>query len=146
MSISTWPHVGRAVAGLLSLPIKSENGTACLEHFRNGHVYVSPFTVSQKDMFESVLRVTETQGDDWGISYEPIRKRYADGVEAMETGDRMGFAKMMYGRVFFPDGSADFETNKGTVNGLLGLPREDIDEFTSIAIERSKLPSPWTKK
>jgi len=67
-------------------------------------------------------------------------------IEAMKTGDRMGFAKMMYGRVFFPDQSGNFETCKGTANQMLGLPREDIDEFTKIAIERSKMPSPWARK
>jgi hypothetical protein len=45
---------------------------------------------------------------------------------------------MMYTRVFYPDGCGDFEHNKGTLNSLLDLPKEDIDEAIKAAIERSK--------
>lgn len=38
-------------------------------------------------------------------------------------------------------GCGDFEHNKGTINSLLSLPKEDIDEATERAIERSKAPS-----
>jgi hypothetical protein len=48
----------------------------------------------------------------------------------------------MYTRVFFDDGCGDFES-KGTLNSVLGLPKEDIDTATGAAIERSKGPS-WT--
>jgi hypothetical protein len=44
----------------------------------------------------------------------------------------------MYTRVFYPDGNGDYESSKGTANGLLELPQEDIDEATKIAIERAK--------
>jgi hypothetical protein len=45
---------------------------------------------------------------------------------------------MMYTRVFFDNGSGDFETGRGTLNELLGLPKEDVDEATIVAVERSK--------
>ena len=63
------------------------------------------------------------------------------GVEEMKEGNRIGFVKMMYTRVFYPDGCGDFEHNKGTLNKVLDLPQEDIDEATKVAIERSKAPS-----
>lgn len=143
ISTSTWPQVGRAVAGLLSLPIKPEGGDKerCLERFENGHVYVASFTVSQKDMLESAFRVTGTKMGDWKITKEPSGERYKAGIEAMKGGDRMGFARQMYTRVFFPDDSGDFEKTKGTANELLGLPKEDIDEATKAAIERQKVSS-----
>ena len=50
---------------------------------------------------------------------------------------------MMYTRVFFPDGSGDFESNKGTLNAVLNLPVEDLDEATGRAIERAKTTTPW---
>ena len=133
-------QVGRAVAALLSLPIKPEgsNEEACLENLKNKVVYVDSFTVSQKDMLESVLRVTGTKQDDWTITKEPARERYSSGVEEMQQGKRIGFAKMMFTRVFYPDGCGDFERNKGTLNSLLDLPKEDIDGATKAAIERSK--------
>ena len=140
ISTTTWPQVGRAVAGLLSLPVKPEgqDKERCLERFKDGHVYVSSFTVSQKDMLESVLRVTQTSIDDWKVIKEPSSERYINGIKAMKEGDRMGFARMMYSRVFYPDDCGNFEKTKGTINELLGLPKEDIDEATRAAIQRSK--------
>jgi len=103
---------------------------------------MSSFTISQKDMFASVLRVTDTSASDWSITEEPVRERYATGIKQMQAGERIGFAKMMYTRVFYDDGVGDVESSRGTVNTLLGLPEEDIDEATKVAIERSKT-SPW---
>ena len=137
-------QAGRAIAALLSLPIKPEgsNKEACLENFKNKVVYINSFTVSQKDMLESALRVTGTKEDDWTIAKEPAQERYSNGIKEIQEGKRIGFAKMMYTRVFYPDGCGDFEHNKGTLNSLLDLPKENIDEATKAAIERSKI-SPW---
>ena len=99
---------------------------------------MSSFTVSQKDILHSVLRVTQTGLDDWKVTKEPAKERYTGGIEAIQKGDRMGFARMMYTRVFFPDDSGNFEKTKGTINDLLGLPKENIDEATKAAIQRSK--------
>ncbi len=89
-------------------------------------------------MLESALRVTNTKKDDWTIKKEPAQERYSSGIEEIKEGKRIGFAKMMYTRVFYRDGCGDFEHNKGTLNSLLDLPEEDIDEATKAAIERSK--------
>ena len=146
VSLSTWPQIGRAVAALLSLPIKAEGPGeqgACLGNYRNNMVYINSFTVSQRDILESALRVTDSKEEDWTITKVPAQERYASGVAEIKESKRSGFAKMMFTRVFFPDGSGDFETNKGTLNEVLGLPKEGIDEATKVAVERSKLPQ-WT--
>ena len=88
-------------------------------------------------MLESALRVTGTKEDDWTITKESTQKWFSSGVKEMGEGKRIGFAKMM-SRVFYPDGCGDFEHNKGTLNSLLNLPMEDIDEATKVGIERSK--------
>lgn len=137
ISISTWPQVGRAIAALLSLPISADGG-ACLDALRNKVVYVNSFSVSQQDMFESALRVTGTKKEEWTITNESSHERYANGNKEIQQGNRVGFAKMMYTRVFYPDGCGDFETGRGTLNEMLGLPEENIDEATERAIERSK--------
>lgn len=96
LSTSTWPQVGRAVAALLSLPIKSEgNPEACLDKFRNGLVYIKSFTISQEDMLESVLRVTGSRKKEWTIKKQPSSERYAAGVKAFQGGDRTGFIHLM---------------------------------------------------
>lgn len=135
-------QVGKAVAALLSLPINSKETSSevCLEDFRNKVIYIRSFTVSQKDMLQSALRVTGTNESDWTISKESAHERYSTGLKEIQEGKRIGFVKMMYTRVFFPDGCGDFEHNKGTVNQLLNLAEEDIDEATKVAIERSKAP------
>ncbi|KAI7366904.1 hypothetical protein KC336_g21257, partial [Hortaea werneckii] len=143
-SMSTWPQVGRAVARLLSLPLSPEGDEKgeSLEALKNNVVYVRSFTISQKDMFASALRATGTRESDWHIKYEPAQERFAAGLEAMKTGDRLGFAKMLYSRIFFSDGVGNFEASKGTVNKMLNLPEEDLDEASRVAVRRSET-DPW---
>lgn len=86
----------------------------------------------------SALRVTGTKEGDWTITKEPTQERFSTGTKEVQEGKREGFAKFLYTRIFFPDGCGDFEHNKGTLNSLLGLPKEDIDEATKVAIERQK--------
>lgn len=144
ISTSTWPQVGRSVAALLSLPIKSEgeDPERCLEHFRNKMVYVNSFNVSQKDMLDSVLRVTGDKLEDWTIKKEPAKERYASAAKALYAGERMAYVVMMYTRIFFCDGNGNFEARRGTSNKLLGLPQEDLDEATARSIERAE-SLPW---
>jgi hypothetical protein len=141
ITTSTWPQVGRAVAGLLSLKVSPDgpdDKISTLESFKNKYVYTGSFTISQKDMLESLQRVTKTTGDDWTITKEPHEERYAAGLAAMKTGDRMGFAKAMYTRVFYPDDGGNTEKTRGLANGALGLPKEDLDEATKAAVKRSE--------
>ena len=138
ISTSTWPQIGRAVAALLSLRVKSGESKheACLENFRNKVVYVNSFTVSQKDMLASALRVTGSQESDWTISQQPARQVFSEAKAQIQEGKKQAFANFLYSRIFFPDGSGDFEHNEGTINDVLGLPKDDIDEATWLAIER----------
>ena len=138
---STWPQVGRAVASLLSLKIHPDgpnDKSPRLENYKNVYVYVSSFTVSQKDMLESVLRVTQTNMKDWDVRKEPVHARYAAGMKQMKEGDRSGFAKLLYARVFYPDDSGNAEKTRGLQNNALGLPKEDLDECTKAAVQRAK--------
>ena len=136
ISTSTWPQCGLAVARLLSLPIlpyDESDKTLTLDQFRDKYAYISSFFVSQKDMFASILRVTGTKEAEWKIEYEGSKKRFEDGQKEMAAGSRVGFAKMLYSRVFYPDGCGDFEDKLH--NQALGLPKEDLDEFTKKGIE-----------
>ena len=98
--------------------------------------YINSFTVSQGDMLASALRVTGTKEDDWTITKEDAKDRFAGGAEAVKKGGYSGFANMLYTRLFFPNGSGDFEHNKGTLNEILGLPKASIDDATKVALER----------
>ncbi|KAK5171145.1 uncharacterized protein LTR77_004289 [Saxophila tyrrhenica] len=138
ISTSTWPQVGRTVAGLLSLPIKAEGQEPCLENYANKVIYANSFTISQNEMLASVFRVTGTKESDWTIEKVGSRERYETGLEQIKEGKRAGFVKMMYTRIFFQDGAGDTEHSKGTVNAALGLPKEDLDEATKRAVARAK--------
>jgi hypothetical protein len=143
INTTTWPQLGRAVAAIMSLPIKAEPGSdpaACLDAWRNKHIYVSSFLASQEDMLESILRVTGDKRDDWTIRHESSTERYAASIEASKNGDPTGYVKTMYSRVFYQDGSGDYESRHGTANAVLGLPSEDIDEATRAAIKMSENP------
>lgn len=138
---STLPQIGRAVAALLSLPVEASgarDSKKSLVEYANKQVYISSFAASQKGMFASVLRVTGTREEDWQVNCEPAKERYEQGLEAMKGGDRMGFARAMATRVFFKDDSGYFEKTKGTLNELLGLPKEDLDDATRAAVKRSQ--------
>jgi hypothetical protein len=84
----------------------------------------------------SLQRVTGTSESDWTVTKQPATERYAEGQVELGKGDRTGFAKMMYSRIFFPDGNGNFEKTRGLSNAALGLPKDDLDEATKRAVER----------
>ncbi|KAK3339872.1 hypothetical protein B0T25DRAFT_523548 [Lasiosphaeria hispida] len=137
MTTSTWRQCGRAAAGLLALPEE-----VIREKFGNGALYVASFTVSQREMLDGVHRVLGTTDGDWEIKYQGSKERYQEGLEEMKGGSRLGFAKAMYSRGFFPNGGADFEKDRGLHNGLIGLEKEDLDEAVKRAVEMAE--SGWT--
>ncbi|PWY96169.1 NAD(P)-binding protein [Aspergillus sclerotioniger CBS 115572] len=136
---STLAQVGRAVAKVLSLKEvpEDENDTSLtLSRFLNQGVYVKSFVVSQRDMFESVKRVTGTRDEDWTITHEDTKKRYEEGMAMVKKGNMAGFSKLLYARAFYPDGASEHSAK--AQNELLGLPEESLDEATSEGIELVK--------
>lgn len=137
VNTSTWPQCGRAIANLLSLkelPDDETDRSPTLSQFRNGSIYISSFRLSQRDMFESVKRVTRTTDADWTITHESAEQRWKDGQAALRQGNMEAFPKMLYSRMFFPNGDGDYQSSRGLHNDLLGLPVDDLDEFTAIGV------------
>lgn len=146
INTSTWPQCGRAIARLLSLKElpEDENDTSpTLSQFRNGCIYISSFRVTQRDMFESVKRVTSTTDVDWKISHVNTEQRYKDGMQVLKSGNHEGWMKMGYSRMFFPGGGGDYEASRGLHNELLGLPKEELDQYTAIAIRMGENGEIW---
>lgn len=127
INTTTWPQVGRAVASLLS--------TEDLTQYNNTTIYFSSFLIGQRDMLASVLRVTGDSESDWKVSHEDVKERYQRGVKMFQGGDWVGFGILLYARVFFKDGGGDFSDKLD--NGKLGLPEEDLDEATKVAVGRA---------
>ncbi|KAK9365118.1 hypothetical protein V1509DRAFT_634244 [Lipomyces kononenkoae] len=141
INTSTFPQVGRAVASLLSLkvhPDDEDDKSACLENYKNKPVYISSFTIGQQDMFDSVLRVTGTSLSDWKVTHATAKERFQSGQELFRNGSIVGFGRLLYARNFFPGSTGNFGAIKGLDNDVLGLPEEDLDEFTKVAIQMSK--------
>lgn len=136
INTSTWEQCGRAVAGLLSLPAsKQGEGRPSVQDWKDQGLYISSFLLSQRDILDSLNRVLGTSDSDWKISYEPAEERYKKGLQEMQSGNRLGYAKAMYARLFFSSGEGDYETGHELDNGSLGLPKEDLDEATKRAID-----------
>ncbi|KAL2022230.1 hypothetical protein VTK56DRAFT_5840 [Thermocarpiscus australiensis] len=139
INTSTWPQCGHAVAALLSLkelPDDERDQSPTLLQFVNegGLVYVSSFRLSQRDMFESVKRVTGTSDADWTITHESSEQRWKDGMAEVLKGNFKAFTKMLYSRMFFPNGDGDYQSRRALHNDVLGLPVEDLDAATRIAV------------
>ncbi|KAH6636179.1 hypothetical protein F5144DRAFT_485880 [Chaetomium tenue] len=138
VNLTTFEQCARAVAALLSLkelPEDEGDEAPTVSRWRNKPLYVASFRVSQREMLESWKRVT---GEEWTVQSEASEERYRKGVEMMQgSADpmmaRMGAALATFARIFYPDGSGDYESSRGLANGLLGLPKEDLDERTRVA-------------
>lgn len=135
INTSTWPQCGRAIANLLSLkeiPDDENDQSTTLSQFRNKCTYISSFRLTQRDMFESVKRVTGTTDADWTITHDSVQQRFKDGQSGLKEGNWGLFTKMLYSRMFFPTGDGDYESRLN--NNLLSLPAEDLDEATAVGI------------
>ncbi|KAF2395549.1 NAD(P)-binding protein [Trichodelitschia bisporula] len=133
INTSSWPLFGEGVAKLLSLKVLPEDEndrSTTISDFRNDFVKVASFTISQRDMFDSVLRVTGTKPEDWTITHENTKERFEKAVAEFQQGSFRAFGRLLYTRIFYPDTSGQFELD----NERLGLAKEDIDEFTREAI------------
>jgi hypothetical protein len=121
INTSTWDLCGEAVAKVLAGDV---------EEWADKAVYISSFLVSQRDMLDSLHRVLGTKDEDWEIRYQDVEERYAEGRKELQEGNRMGFAKAMYAKSFYPNGRGDYETGWGIDNEKLGLKTESLDEAT----------------
>lgn len=87
-------------------------------------------------MLASVLRTTGDQESDWTITSERAKDRFARGMGVLQKGDFDGFTLAMYSRAFFADDAMDHEAK--IANEVLGLPKEDFDEATRVAVSMAR--------
>jgi hypothetical protein len=64
-------------------------------------------------MLDAVHGVLGTTDGEREARYQGSAERYQEGLEEMRGGDRMGCAKAIYSKGFFPGGGADFERERG---------------------------------
>lgn len=141
INTSTWPQCGRAVANLLALkvmPADESDRSPNLSQFTNKSVYISSFLLSQKDMLASVLRVTGGKENEWTINSQAATDRFREGFEMAKAGNSEGFPQAVYTRTFYTDGCGNYEQHGKLANDVLDLPKEDLDEYTEIAVKMAK--------
>ncbi|CZR70127.1 uncharacterized protein PAC_20028 [Phialocephala subalpina] len=83
---TTWKQSGDAIAKLFALKIHPDNDNdTCLtlSQFEDEAVLVNSFTVSQCDVFQSVLRVIGDKESGWTITHENSQERYQGAVKLM---------------------------------------------------------------
>lgn len=147
MNVSTWDQCGRAVARLLSLPQYPQDSSdkgPTISRWANDSLHIDSFFINQRDMLDSILRVTGDKELDWKIEHEDAKERFQAARKMMADAQQMfaagnyqeggplmthGYVQNMYSRVFFNDGSGDFSSKLD--NELLQLPKEDLDEATT---------------
>jgi hypothetical protein len=138
INTTTWEQCGTALAGLLSLkelPEDENDKSATVSSWKNKPFYISSFLVSQREMLDSVHRVMGTTDADWEITFEKSDERYAKGLADLKQGQRLGFARAMYSRNFYPNGDGDYESRRGLDNEKIGLQKGDLDTATKKTIE-----------
>jgi NmrA-like family len=118
---TTLRKVGKSLAALLSLPDSK------LSQFKNEFVYFSSFQVSQREIFDSVMRATGTQESDWVIESESAVEAAEAAKDSIRKGDGIKNVNLLFATLFREGYGGDYEA-KGTVNNMLGLEHEDFDE------------------
>lgn len=135
-STTTWPQCGRAIASLFSLkelPEDEDDHSPTISQFANKSLYISSFNVNQHDIFASIKRVTGTSDADWTMTHESAEERWSGANDAVQNGDFSQFPKRLYSRIFFPNGDGALLGSE-LHNELLGLPVEDLDKYTAVAV------------
>jgi hypothetical protein len=133
---STWKQTGSTVAATISLPLLPKDGkdkSLTLDLYCNRMAFVASFALSQRDMLDSLQRVTNTSDSDWNISGMPAKERFAEAKEEIGKGNRASFGHALYSRYFYDDAGL-FEKTHGLDNKKLGLPKADLDEASKAAV------------
>ncbi|KAI9163104.1 Phenylcoumaran benzylic ether reductase IRL1 [Paramyrothecium foliicola] len=129
-NVSSFDRVAAAVTGLLSLP------DADLADYRNKPFYVTSFHITQRELLESVMRVTRTTEKDWTITHtdtESIRKEH---YEAFKQGSHAAFYHIFLELHVREGHGGDF--NHKVNLDQFDLGKEDLDSVVEIAVEHSK--------
>ncbi|KAF7548669.1 hypothetical protein G7Z17_g6905 [Cylindrodendrum hubeiense] len=119
INTSTLKRVGEGVAELLSLPEEE------LAAYKNKAFYISSFYVTQREMLESVQRVTGTTDKDWVIEDKEIAQVAKESDEEVKKGNMMAMIPKFYSAHFREGYGGDFNHKLNLEK--FGLAEEDID-------------------
>lgn len=113
-------RAGEATAAMLALPEDE------LAKYRNKPFFMGSLYVTQREIFESILRVTKTEEKDWEVKTPDMDQVAKESDEAMMKGDMAAFMTKFFMMHFREGMGGDF--NSKVDSGRLELPQEDLDK------------------
>lgn len=134
--LSTIELSGRATAKILSLPLHVHSGSQrTLPSYANKLVYVRGFEVTQRDILDSVQRVTNTTDKDWKFHSSSVQEHIDHGRRMLAQGNMAGLMNLIFGNTFIVGIGADYR-GAALDNTALGLDApEDLDTVTAKTLE-----------
>ena len=105
------------------------------EETKNQYLYISSFETSMKDILSSLQRNT---GAEWEVTKVETGEQIKDAMTGLKTGNFAKAGQLVLAASFKGGLGADFATEEKLANGLLGLPKEDLDEEVKKIVEEAK--------
>lgn len=134
---SSIDRVGLGIARLVSLPItSSENPRASLQHYANKFVYLSSYSITQKQVFEAVQRATGTTEQDWKVEQDNNEESIAKARASVMAGEfsMASVGRMLYGYYMGEGLGGDYQHKALEDQKVLGLKDENLDEVVKGAV------------
>lgn len=118
-SASTRPRIAAAVASVLSKP----------EETANRYLYISSFETTMNEVLAALQKVEPEPR--WEISKVSSDDYMQQGKHALATGDFIGMGKLALVVNLKSGYGNDFATEATLANGLLGLPKQSVEEVVA---------------
>ena len=122
-STATLSTIGLAVKNALLLP----NETA------NKYLYIESLTVSQ---IEVVASLEKAMGKPWKREQVDAEEMKRSGLEKMSKGDHSGVVPLIQYVNCVHGHGGNYAEDRGTANGVLGLPKATLDEEVRKLVSR----------
>jgi hypothetical protein len=111
---TTMAQAGKAIAKFLELPEEQID-----KNFTNGFVFISSFHLAQPELFQTVLRATNTTEAGWKIGRKPVDSLLQSGRKAVKEGVPWSL-NLVYGLLLI-----DGDYQRKLHNDLLGLEADE---------------------
>jgi uncharacterized protein YbjT (DUF2867 family) len=118
---TTLSSVGKGVALLLSLPDEK------LKTFENRFVFLSSFSVTQREVLNSILRATGEKESDWEIKNSTTEEVLKASEEEIAKGNPMAFVKGFYTQHLREGYGGDYQCQAVRDAAVLGTEEDDLD-------------------
>jgi hypothetical protein len=124
-STTTRATVGLAVTSVLKHPAETANK----------YLYISSFEPTANEVLTSLEKTT---GHRFEVEHVSSDDMIAKGQEAVSKGDFKGMGMLLLASTFKGGLGANFAKEEELANGLLDLPKEDLDVVVARVVEKGE--------